>query len=187
MKKPQDFGMLYNIGISPGRTTIEQITSALALEYAGFWRRFVAFMIDVFILSILIQMLFPFKGFFDHFWTIKDSWYFVPVIAASTVISTGVTMAYSVIFWAWRGQTPGMMLLNIKILRGDGTNISAGYAVLRYLGYIVCFLMLGIGFLWIIFGPRKQGIHDKMADTVVVKLPEPTVTQTAMAAPNASA
>jgi uncharacterized RDD family membrane protein YckC len=47
--------------------------------------------------------------------------------------------------------------------------------------------MLGIGVLWIIFDLRKQGIHDKMADTVVVKLPEPTVTQTAMAAPNANA
>jgi uncharacterized RDD family membrane protein YckC len=47
--------------------------------------------------------------------------------------------------------------------------------------------MLGIGFLWIAFDVRKQGIHDKIADTVVVKLPEPTRTQTALASPKPSA
>jgi uncharacterized RDD family membrane protein YckC len=144
-------------------------------------------LIDAFVLSIIIQMLFPFRSFFNNFWTFKDSWYFVPLIAASNVISTGVTVVYSVFFWAWRGQTPGKMLLNIKVLRGDGTNITAGYALLRYLGYIVCFLMVGIGFLWIIFDSRKQGIHDKIADTVVVKLPEPAAPQRAMATPRASA
>ena len=138
-------------------------------------------------MSVLIQMLFPFKGFFDNFWTFKNAWYFIPLIAFPNVVSTGITVAYSVIFWAWRGQTPGMMLLNIKVLRGDGTKVSGGYAVLRYLGYIVCFLTLGIGFLWIAFDSRKQGIHDKIADTVVVKLPEPTATQHALATPRASA
>ncbi len=138
-------------------------------------------------MSIIIQTLFPFRGFFNNFWTIKDSWYFVPLIAASNLISTGITVAYSVIFWAGRGQTPGMMLLNTKVLRGDGTHIGTGHALLRYLGYIVCFLMAGIGFLWIIFDSRKQGIHDKIADTVVVKLPEPAVTQHALASPRASA
>jgi uncharacterized RDD family membrane protein YckC len=59
--------------------------------------------------------------------------------------------------------------------------------LLRYLGYIICFLMLGTGFLWIAFDVRKQGIHDKIADTVVVKLPEPTRTQTALASPKPSA
>ena len=43
--------------------------------------------------------------------------------------------------------------------------------------------MLGMGFLWIAFDSRKQGIHDKIADTVVVKLPEPVRTQTALASP----
>jgi uncharacterized RDD family membrane protein YckC len=47
--------------------------------------------------------------------------------------------------------------------------------------------MLGTGFLWIAFDPRKQGIHDKIADTVVVKLPEPTRTQHALATPRPSA
>jgi uncharacterized RDD family membrane protein YckC len=79
------------------------------------------------------------------------------------------------------------MLLNIKVLRGDGTRVTAGYSLLRFLGYVVCGLTLGIGFLWIAFDSRKQGIHDKIADTVVVKLPEPTATQHALSTPRASA
>jgi uncharacterized RDD family membrane protein YckC len=166
---------------------IEPTTDVHALEYAGFWRRLGAFLIDVFIVSVIIQMLFPFRGFFNNFGNLKDSWFFVPFITASTVTSLGVVVAYSVVFWTWRGQTPGNMLLNIKVLRGDGTRVTAGYSLLRFLGYVVCGLTLGIGFLWIAFDSRKQGIHDKIADTVVVKLPEPTATQHALSTPRASA
>ncbi len=163
---------------------MEQITGAHALEYAGFWRRFAAFFIDA-IIILIVRVLIPFEGFF--FWNNQPAWYFVPLIAISNLVFMLVTVAYSVVFWAWRGQTLGKMVMNIKVLRGDGSNITIGYALLRYLGYIVCVLMLGAGFLWIAFDSRKQGIHDKIADTVVVKLPEPTRTQTALASPRPSA
>ena len=161
---------------------MQQITGAHALEYAGFWRRFAAFFIDAVIIGLVVQVLFPFRGF--YFWDNQPAWYFVIVI--SNMVSTTVTVAYSVAFWVWRGQTLGKMVMNIKVLRADGTNINFGYALLRYLGYIICSLMLGAGFLWIAFDSRKQGIHDKIADTVVVKLPEPTRTQTALASPRPS-
>ena len=164
---------------------MEQVSGAHALEYASFWRRFAAFFIDAIILAIVMRILFPLQGF--HFWNIEKAWYFVPIITLFNMISTAITVAYSVVFWTWRGQTPGKMVMNIKILRGDGSNITIGYALLRYLGYFVCFLMLGSGFLWIAFDARKQGIHDKIADTVVVKLPEPTQSQTALASPKPSA
>jgi uncharacterized RDD family membrane protein YckC len=164
---------------------MEQVSGAHALEYAGFWRRFAAFFIDAIILSLVMRVLFPFHDF--YFWNIEKAWYFVPLITISNLLSTVVTVAYSVVFWAWRGQTPGKMVMNIKVLRGDGSSITLGYALLRFMGYIVSFLMLGIGFLWIVFDSRKQGIHDKIADTVVVKLPEPTRTQTALASPKPSA
>jgi uncharacterized RDD family membrane protein YckC len=160
---------------------MQQTSGAHALEYAGFWRRFAAFVIDVIIIYIVVRLLFPSRGF--DFWDIRKTWYFMPLISISIIISTILTIAYSVVFWALRGQTPGMMVMNIKVLRGDGSFVSFGYALLRYLGYIICFLMLGVGFLWIAFDPRKQGIHDKIADTVVVRLPEPTRTQHAMASP----
>ncbi len=164
---------------------MEQVSGAHTLEYAGFWRRFAAFFIDAVILSLVIRILFPFHDF--YFWNIEKAWYFVPLIAVSNMVSTVVTVAYSVVFLVWRSQTPGKMVMNIKVLRGDGSSITFGYALLRYLGYIVCGLMLGAGFLWIAFDARKQGLHDKIADTVVVKLPEPTRTQSALASPRPSA
>ncbi|RJO62715.1 MAG: RDD family protein [Dehalococcoidia bacterium] len=162
---------------------MEQTTGAHALEYAGFWRRFAAFFIDALILSLVVRVLFPFQSF----WNLQNAWFFIFLAAISNLASTAITVAYTVGFWVWRGQTLGKMVMNIKVLRGDGSNITIGYALLRYLGYIVCGLMLGIGFLWIALDARKQGIHDKIADTVVVKLPEPTRTQTALASPRPSA
>lgn len=165
---------------------MEQTTGAHALEYAGFWRRLGAFLIDAILLSILMRLLFPLRGAGFDLWNLDSRWYFIPLITLSNLFSSLATIAYSVVFWTWRGQTPGKMLLNIKVLRGDGSNITLGYALLRYLGYIVCGLTLGIGFLWIGFDARKQGLHDKIADTVVVKLPEPASTQTALAHPHPS-
>jgi uncharacterized RDD family membrane protein YckC len=101
-------------------------------------------------------------------------WYLFPLVAVSNLVSTLITIAYYVVFWTWRGQTPGKMAAGVKVIRTDGSNITLGYALLRYLGYIVSGIMLGIGFLWIAFDPRKQGIHDKIADTYVVKVPQPT-------------
>ena len=63
------------------------------------------------------------------------------------------------------------MIAGIKIIRTDSSPIEWTHAVLRYFGYIVCFLTLTIGFIWIAFDERKQGLHDKIADTYVVKLP----------------
>jgi len=166
---------------------MEQTSGAHALEYAGFWRRFAAFIIDAVLLSILTSVLFPLRGLGLSFWHFSTAWYFVPLVAISNLISSLVTVAYQVIFWTWRGQTPGKMIMGIKILRGDGTGITLGYALLRFLGYIVCTMMLGTGFLWIAFDSRKQGIHDKIADTVVVILPQTPQHQAALTSPKPSA
>jgi uncharacterized RDD family membrane protein YckC len=160
---------------------MQQTSGAHALEYAGFWLRFAAFVIDGFIVGFVIKVMFPLVGW--DIWNTKHFWLFFALSAGSYLLAGLLTVVYHAAFWTWRGQTPGMMLLNIKVLRGDGSPVNFGYALLRYVGYIVCGLMLGIGFLWIIWDARKQGIHDKIADTVVVKLPEPVRTDHAMATP----
>ena len=63
------------------------------------------------------------------------------------------------------------MIVGIKVILTDSSPITWQYACRRYLGYIVSTLILCIGFIIIAFDKRKQGLHDRIADTYVVKLP----------------
>ena len=137
-----------------------------ALEYAGFWIRLGASVIDsLILLSILAAIYYPFFKF------IAPGMPPVRCIMIFISLSWFIKIAYLVIFWVWRGQTPGKMLTGIKIIRTDSSPITWRYAFLRYLGYITSTITLCIGFIWIAFDDRKQGLHDKIADTYVVKLP----------------
>ncbi len=71
-----------------------------------------------------------------------------------------------------RGQSPGKIALGIKIVRKDGSErkIGIGLAILReWIGKIISIIFLLLGFLWILFDDKRQGWHDKLADTVVVR------------------
>jgi len=109
----------------------------LKLNYAGFWIRLAAYLIDTILLCII-------------------SWGFINVV-------------YFIGMWAWKGQTLGQMVANVKVVRTDGQRCDLRTAVIRFLGYILCCLTLGIGFLIIASDRRKQGLHDKIADTYVIK------------------
>jgi uncharacterized RDD family membrane protein YckC len=89
--------------------------------------------------------------------------------AMSRVISTLLGLAYSVYMIGSRGQTVGMMALSIKVIRTNGGSMDYVQAFVRWLGSIVSGIALGLGFLWIAWDPDKQGWHDKIADTYVVK------------------
>jgi uncharacterized RDD family membrane protein YckC len=74
------------------------------------------------------------------------------------------------VFWKCKSATPGKMLFDLVIadartLQGPSTN----QLIIRYLGYFISTMPLCLGFLWIVFDPRKQGWHDKLAGTVVIK------------------
>jgi uncharacterized RDD family membrane protein YckC len=78
---------------------------------------------------------------------------------------------YYVYFWSNHAATPGKMMLGLRVVMAEtGEYMDAGQAILRYVGYIVSGLALGLGFLWIIWDPKKQGWHDKIAKTTVVKI-----------------
>ena len=73
-------------------------------------------------------------------------------------------------FWGLTSQTPGMMALNLRIVRAeDGGPIDLGRAGLRAVGALLSWWLLWIGFIWEGFDPRKQGWHDKIARTFVVR------------------
>ena len=76
---------------------------------------------------------------------------------------------YTIGFWAWRGQTPGKMALRIRVVGVDGHPIGVGRAIVRYAGYLASTLVFLGGYLMIGLTPRKQGLHDKIARTYVVR------------------
>ena len=137
------------------RLNVDKEPKEYSLEYAGFWLRLGAGIIDGVALGLI-------------------GWIIIHVFGSAIIYVVAeivIEVAYFVGFWVWRGQTPGKMMVGIKIIRTDSSPITLSYAFLRYLGYIVSVLTLFVGFIWIAFDSRKQGIHDKIADTYVVKLP----------------
>ena len=72
---------------------------------------------------------------------------------------------------ATRGQSPGKMAIGIKIVKMDGTPIGFGTTLFReVLGKFVSALIIWLGFIWILFDGQRQGWHDKIASTYVVKV-----------------
>lgn len=70
------------------------------------------------------------------------------------------------------GQTPGKMLVGIRVIKTDGTAISDAEAVLRYVGYLLNSAIAMIGWIWAAFDGNNQGWHDKIANTYVIKVPK---------------
>jgi uncharacterized RDD family membrane protein YckC len=83
-----------------------------------------------------------------------------------------VSLLYFPWFWARGGQTPGMKLLHIRVVRdADGGPIGWGTAMMRLLGYWINGIVLYIGFAWILVDKRRRGWHDLIANTVVIEVP----------------
>jgi uncharacterized RDD family membrane protein YckC len=85
-------------------------------------------------------------------------------------ISFGVSMLYFVFFWsaAGKGQTVGMWMLHMKVVKTDGSYLSATGAFIRYCSFILASLPLYLGLIWVAIDDKKQGWHDKIAGTYVV-------------------
>lgn len=102
--------------------------------------------------------------FGDAITTVKDGM----VTMSFNNWNTLIPILYSILFWIWIAATPGKFILGLRIVDANGKNITPLGAILRYLGYIVSGIVIGIGFLWIGFDKKKQGWHDKIAKTYVI-------------------
>jgi uncharacterized RDD family membrane protein YckC len=146
--------------LTPGRPAAPAVGGPAAgvpgatVVYAGFWIRFVAFIIDSIILTVIqipISLIIEGTG-------------------VLLLMGLLVGIVYDVGFWvANDGATPGKMALGIKVQMTNGDPIDVGPALLRYLGYYVSAFVLLIGYIMIGFTPQKRGLHDYIAGTVVVK------------------
>lgn len=84
-------------------------------------------------------------------------------------------MAYHIFFWAWKGTTLGGIVLNLRVIRTDGADPRPADAVIRGLSGILSIVALGIGYLWMLQDSEMQTWHDKIAGTLVVKVPRELV------------
>lgn len=143
-------------------------------HYAGFWIRFAAYFIDAVILAVAfipINLLFWVLDRNIYFW---GSWDWrggvgIGVALLFNVIRVGVGWAYFTIMTGRYQATLGKMLLDIKVVGPDLGPISYTTAALREIvGKFVSSIVCGLGFIWIGFDERKQGWHDKIADTFVI-------------------
>lgn len=76
-----------------------------------------------------------------------------------------------VLFWASRGATPGKWVLGLRVVdAATGGTPPWPRLVLRYLGYLVSALPLAVGYLWMIWDPRRRCWHDMMAGTLVLRV-----------------
>ena len=91
------------------------------------------------------------------------------------------TIAYFVVFWSTTGQTPGARIMQIRVLTADGAPVEPRRAFVRCVGVVLAALPLFAGFVRILFDERRQGFQDRLARTVVVEAPAPSIAQVSRA------
>jgi uncharacterized RDD family membrane protein YckC len=148
------------------------------IHYGGFWRRGLAFFIDSMILYIFSTALFaawitithtPVESYEFFILSNTSPEIFMGVILPYYGISVLLNITYFTYFHGTIGQTPGKKLLGLKVIDISGGKMTLGIAFLRWVGYIISKLFLFLGFIWIAFDRRKQGWHDKIAGTCVIR------------------
>ncbi|WP_434632751.1 RDD family protein [Chromobacterium sp. CV08] len=152
---------------------MEQPDREEELEYVGFWARVLASLVDTVLLLLVSAPLL---------------WLLVGREAASAdgmpslaelggvgslgefLINYLLPAAAVILFWIYKSATPGKMMLGARVVDADtGAPLTPGQATLRYLGYFVSIIPFCLGLFWVGLDARKQGWHDKLARTVVVR------------------
>ena len=136
-------------------TTMPAVTTA---EKAGWWARALAILIDTIGVGIVAGAISAILG-----GDLRSNQY--------QGLSTLFQAAYFTYFWsaAGKGQTLGSRALNIRVTKTDGSYLDYFGAFLRYVGFLISCVVFLIGVIWAAFDAQKQGWHDKIAGTYVVK------------------
>lgn len=145
--------------------------TGVSTTYAGFWIRCGAAIIDSIAVWILQMVLTLILGAMAGLLSPNAGDESFAAAIMLMLFSCAISIAYYVVFTGACGQTPGKMLLRLKVLRSDGSSLTYGRAALREIvGKFVSGITLGVGYLMVAFDARKQGLHDKIADTCVIRL-----------------
>lgn len=133
-------------------------------RHAGFWARFFASLLDSLLQLLIITPLL--------IWVYGLEALTDPALDRSNFdfFSNIALMLAVLLFWRYKGATPGKMLMGLRIVDADTHGpVPFGRLVLRMLGYLLSALPLFLGFVWVAFDKRKQGFHDKIARTLVLQ------------------
>ena len=135
------------------------------LEYVGFWLRVGASIIDTILMFVIVAPVLTWI-YGPGYW-VSDRLVHGP----ADVLFNWVLPAIAVIlFWNYRQATPGKMAIGARIVDAKtGGKPTTGQLIGRYLGYYVSILALFLGLIWVGIDKRKQGFHDMLAGTVVVR------------------
>ncbi len=134
-------------------------------EQAGFGLRYGAWMFD-FLITLIAIMVFTFVVTAASRRSVVGSNTDLLIVAGLTLL---LFVLNFVVLAGAGGQTAGMRILGIYIVRVDGRPFSMKQALLRHLiGYPLSTAAFFLGFLWMLWDPRQQGWHDKLARTIVV-------------------
>ncbi|HXG46349.1 MAG TPA: RDD family protein, partial [Methylomirabilota bacterium] len=114
----------------------------------GFWARFLATLLDFALVATVVTLLGARRAFLP------------------------VWVIYHMALWAWRGTTLGGIVLGLKIVRTDGSPLNAAVAIVRALAAFFSALVLFLGFFWAGWSRERQSWHDRIAGTLVVRMPK---------------
>ena len=135
------------------------------IEYVGFWSRVLASLIDTVLSAVIIwPIVTAIYG--------RDYWFDQSLIKgpADFVVSYVLPAVAIVAFWIARQATPGKMVIHARIVDAETLGKpTSGQLIGRYLAYYLSLLPFGLGFFWVGWDKRKQGWHDKLAGTVVIR------------------
>ncbi len=114
--------------------------------------RFIAIFIDGFILGLIGAVLFGAGG------------------EAGGGLTFVIGVVYNWFFWTrMDGQTPGKRMMNLRVIKADGTHLSDIDAVIRAVAYHLSGIFFGLGYIWALFDDKRRTWHDLLAGTLVVK------------------
>lgn len=134
-------------------------------EYAGFWVRLGATLIDIVVLLIVCTI--PTAIIYrEKYWS--GSSYIGGFL--DIVINYVLPFVATIFFWQKYLGTPGKMATNLQIVDAEtGEKLSVQKSIIRYFAYLVSMLPFCLGFIWIGIDKKKQSFHDKIAGSVVIR------------------
>ena len=146
----------------------------------GFWKRAIAITIDLVFLDVSTKIsLLPLKRSIDLGDTIPADLFLMDTFQAKVFllyvilylfVGLILSLVYFTYFHSATGQSIGKGLLKIKAIQTSGEPLNFKIAFIRWGGYFISGLAMYLGFLWVLFDKNKQGWHDKIAGTYVVKV-----------------